>query len=117
MNFGKQLDRTPKFTVNAAYRYVHSLRNGGSVTASARIRFSDHFVLTDLTPRVQFRQPHHHATDLNLTYNAPKERFYVQAFVDNLENEIILSTATADFGGTATFNDPRRYGVRTGVRF
>jgi len=36
---------------------------------------------------------------------------------DNLENEIVLSTATADFGGTATFNDPRRYGLRTGLHF
>jgi iron complex outermembrane receptor protein len=114
---GKQLDHTPKFTASAAYRYTQPLHNGGSIAAAARIRFSDHFMLTDLTPRVQFRQPHYHATDLSLTYNAPKDRFYVQAFVDNLENEIILSTATADFGGTATFNDPRRYGVRTGVRF
>jgi len=114
---GKPLDRAPDFTASVAYRFTQPLPNGGTIVASGRIRFSDHFVLTDLTPRVQFRQPHYHSSDLSLTYNAPRDRFYVQAFVDNLENEIVLSTATADFGGTATFNDPRRYGLRTGLHF
>ena len=114
---GKALDRSPRFTAAVGYRFTYPLGNGGNVAASARTRFSSHYFLTDLASRDRFVQDRYHKTDLTLTYTAPQERFYVQAYVRNLENEITLSTLATGVGGTIAFVDPRTYGLRAGVRF
>jgi len=114
---GRPLDRSPKVAASAAYAFVYPLSNGGTLEAGARIRFSDSYALTDFTSVVQFRQPSFHKTDLTLTYTAPEDRFYVQAYAKNLENEITLGSVSTSFAGSATFADPRTYGVRAGAKF
>lgn len=114
---GRPLDRSPKVTVFAGYTYSYPMGDGGRIEAGARIRLSDSYVLTDFGAAVQFGQPSFHKTDLTLGYTAPNDRFFVQGFVKNLEDEITLSTATTTFAGTASFADPRTYGVRAGFKF
>lgn len=113
---GKTLDRSPKYTVFAGYTYEHQVSNGGVIEAGVRTRFSGEYTLTDLTIRGQFEQPNFHKTDVTVTYRAPDDRWYLQGFAKNLENEITLSTANGQFGGTAAIQDPRTYGVRVGAR-
>ncbi|MDB5686243.1 MAG: hypothetical protein JWR77_832, partial [Rhizorhabdus sp.] len=114
---GRPLDRSPKVTASGGYTYTYPLGNSGRIEASARIRFSDSYVLTDYSAVVQFRQPSFHKTDLTLTYTAPGDRFFVQGFARNVENEITLSGVSASSGGSASFLDPFTYGVRTGFKF
>lgn len=114
---GKSLDRSPEFTVAAGYAYEHPLPNGGVLEAGVRTKYSDEYMLTDLVLRGQFRQPSFHKTDLTLTYHAPDDRWYLQGFAKNLENEITLSTATVQAGGAVSVQDPRTYGARLGARF
>lgn len=114
---GASLDRSPGITASAGYTYTYPMANGGRIEAGARIRLSDSYMLTDFAVPVQFRQPSFHKTDLTLTYTAPDDRFFVQGFVKNLENEITLSTASTQNGTSAAFADPRTYGVRTGFKF
>lgn len=111
------LDRAPKLSASAGYNYTHELANGGRIEANAHIRLSDSYTLTDYAVPVQFRQPSFHKTDLALTYTAPDDRFYVQAYAKNLENEITLSSLSAQTGTSASFADPRTYGLRAGVKF
>lgn len=114
---GRPLDRSPKITASAGYTYTYPFANGGRMEAGARVRLSDSYVLTDFSAVVQFRQPSFHKTDLTLGYTAPGDRFFVQGFVKNLEDTIVVSTASTAFAGSAAFADPRTYGVRAGVKF
>ena len=117
---GHPLARSPKWTGSAGATYTFDLANGGSVVANARTRFSSRYYLTDLANLIDYFQPSYTKTDASLTYSAPGERYYIGAYVENIENEIVLTGAGfGNFGldGTAAFADPRRYGVRAGVRF
>ncbi|PZQ62980.1 MAG: TonB-dependent receptor [Sphingomonas taxi] len=120
---GRPLSRSPKVSINAAYTFTQPLGNGGSLEATARTRFSSRYDLTDLGSRLFFYQPSFTKSDLSLTYNAPGDRFYVGAFARNLENNIVLTNVTGGTAGigrydaSANFEDPRTWGVRTGVKF
>lgn len=124
---GVDLDRSPTVTASAGYNFTYEMGTGGKIEAGARVRLSDAYYITDFAVPIagsatekgplQFRQPSFHKTDLTLTYTAPDDRFYLQAYAKNLENEITLSTASAQNGTSAAFGDPRTYGLRAGVKF
>jgi iron complex outermembrane recepter protein len=117
INFsGRPLARSPKWSWNAGLNY--SLPIGeGKLVADASVRSRSRYDLTDLANYAYFFQPAHTKTDLSLTYNAPDDRFYVGAFVENLENELVVTSATTGGFGSVTFSDPRTFGVRAGFKF
>jgi iron complex outermembrane recepter protein len=88
----------------------------GKLVADASVRSRSRYDLTDLANYAYFFQPAHTKTDLSLTYNAPDDRFYVGAFVENLENELVVTSATTGGFGSVTFSDPRTFGVRAGFK-
>lgn len=114
---GLQLDHAPKYTATAGYTRTFPLDNGGKVEAAARTRLSSEYFMQDLNILGQFRQPSFTKTDLTLTYTAPEDRFYVQGFVKNVENEITLASASSGLGAVVTPEEPRTYGVRAGFKF
>jgi iron complex outermembrane receptor protein len=117
---GHPLARSPKWTGSAGATYTFGLATGGSVVANARTRFSSRYYLTDIANLIDYYQPSYTKTDASLTYSAPGDRYYIGAYVENIENKIVLTGAGfGNFGldGTAAFADPRRYGIRAGVRF
>jgi len=124
VNFaGKRLDRSPRWVVSAGYSYTLPLADGSTLAAGVRTRVSDEYYLLSTSLRAQFRQPGFTKTDLTLTYSAPDDKWFIQGFVKNLEDNITVSSATtvAAFpglnNGTAQFADPRTYGVRAGFKF
>ncbi len=121
---GRKLDRSPEWTVSAAYDWRVPLANDGSVAFNLRTRLSDSYFITSSLLRGQFRQPSFTRSDMTVTYTTPSERLYVQGFVKNIENRVTLGSAVlgANFGaafddGLAQLTDPRLYGARIGVRF
>lgn len=114
---GKKLDRSPSFTFSAGYTHTVNLANGGSIQAGVRTRVSDDYRLAALSTLNQFRIPGYTKTDLLLAYNAPDDRWYVQAFAKNLENNIVVTTSATSPFTTAQFADPRTFGARFGVKF
>ncbi|MFV3075407.1 TonB-dependent receptor [Niveispirillum fermenti] len=119
---GEQLDRSPKWT--ATLGYDHTLPVGeGSLVLGARSRISGGYHLINTALRNFFRQPSFTRTDLTATYNAPGDRYYIQAYAKNLENDIALGSVAlsanypAMTDGTAQISDPRTFGVRAGFRF
>jgi len=112
---GRSLDRAPRYTTSAGYTYTYPLEDGGSISASARTKLTASYVMTNFGTPSQFRQPTFTRTDLTLGYNAPSDRWYVQAFARNLENYIAITSV--DGNNNLATGDPRTFGVRAGVRF
>lgn len=118
VNFGgRKLDRSPSISFTAGYTHTLELANGGNIQAGVRTRVSDDFRLAALGTQTQFRVPGYTKTDMLVAYNAPGDRWYIQGFAKNLENNIVLSTATNGFFGFSQITDPRTYGARVGVKF
>ena len=114
---GRKLDRSPEWTATAGITQTIPLPGGANVQAAARTRLSDSYELAALGTLNQFRQPSFTKTDLTLTYNAPAERWYLQGFVRNVENSIVVSGASSGTFAGVAIQDPRTYGARAGFRF
>jgi iron complex outermembrane receptor protein len=113
---GRPLNRSPNWSWTAGVNYVIPVGEG-KLVADASIRARSSYELTDLANYAYFQQPAHSKTDLSLTYTAPEGRFYLGAFVENLENNLVVTNAGTGGFGNVTFSDPRTYGVRAGFKF
>ncbi len=111
----RSLDRSPDFTLTGGYTYSYPLSNGGQLSANIRERWSDDYVVTVFATPRQYNQPSYNRTDVSVTYMAPDDRWYLQAFGNNLEDEILITAV--DTNGNVTPSEPRTYGARAGVRF
>jgi iron complex outermembrane recepter protein len=117
INFsGRPLARSPKWSWSAGVNYALPVGEG-KLVADASIRARSQYDLTDLANYAYFYQPAHTKTDLSLTYTAPNDRFFVGAFAENLENNLVVTSAGTGGFGNVTFSDPRTYGVRAGFKF
>ncbi|MEN7535875.1 TonB-dependent receptor [Aurantiacibacter flavus] len=117
---GRPLARSPEWTGNLGINYALELGNGGSLVFDAGTRFSSSYALTDIGNLIDYRQPSYTRTDASIRYNAPSGSWHLAAFIDNIEDEIVLTSAgygNAGFDGTAAFADPRTFGVRAGIEF
>jgi iron complex outermembrane recepter protein len=112
---GRQLDRSPKQTVSAAYSYTYPFDGGANLSFKASTKLSAAYQLTNFGAAQQHKVPSFTKSDLSLTFNAADDRFYIQGYASNLENTITLSSV--DGFGNAIPQDPRTYGVRAGFKF
>lgn len=67
-------------------------------------------------------QEAYHFTDLKLTWTSPSETWTAEAFVVNLEDQVVyqnvfVSTPVLDSPQMAWYGQPRTYGFRVGFRF
>lgn len=115
---GRPLDRTPKFTFSPGYSYTFSLKNNSSLEFDIRTKYSDSYVVSDFGNARQYRQPSATKTNAAVTYHAPNDRWSLQAFVRNIENNVSVSS-TQQYGTSfwVVPSDPRTYGVRFNVNF
>ena len=125
---GHALNRSPRVSGRVGATYTIDLGSAGSLVANAMLNYSSKYYLTDLASLIDYIQPAFTKTDLSITYKAANDKFYIGAYVLNLENNVVLTTATFGsfnkpntpiFGrdGTVNFQDPRRFGVRAGIKF
>lgn len=112
---GKKLDRSPADQEMLAYTHTFRLAHGGAIDARIHSRISDQYVLSDYSVFDQFRVPGYVKTDLLLSYHAPHGRWYLQGFVNNIENRIAVTYIAVSGLWNAQFADPRTYGGRVGV--
>ena len=135
---GNELAHAPRFSATATYEHDFNLPNGGSITPRATVHFETSSYLTffngDRTNRIVAGQPVYYGrdfdrqgsyskTDLAIRYNAPEQRYLIEAFVQNLEDGEIRTGAGA-FGPTryapvflSTLQPPRTWGVRARAAF
>jgi len=114
---GRALDHAPKLTANVGINHTVNLSNDAHVELALNSRFSSAYYIADLTMGYQFRQPNFTKTDATVTYKAPGNRYYVQAYLKNLENNITVAAANADSIPGVTLEESRTYGIRGGVKF
>jgi len=117
VNFsGRSLNRSPKWSGAAGINYVTPVGDG-EVVFDAGVRFSSMYELTDLGTYTYFFQPSYTKTDLSVTYRAPSDTWYFGVYVENLENNLVLTSAAAGQFDSASVADPRVVGVRLGASF
>jgi iron complex outermembrane receptor protein len=114
---GLKLDRSPSLTLSVGYNHTFELANGGSVVAGVRSRYSADYKISSLTILAQFTQPSYTQTEATLTYNGPDKAYYVQAFVKNIEDKILVTAVGGGANGTLQVSDPQTFGVRAGLKF
>lgn len=118
---GNRLNRSPEWKFSLGAQYAWDLGAAGSLMARADFAWvaSQYYRAFN---RPLDRQPSYHRTDLRLTWRDADERFRVEAWVRNLEDEDVLTsvkTGAASLGPTfnGTLAPPRTYGVTFGVDF
>lgn len=108
---------SPKWTITGTAAYEFAIGEG-TLTPSAQVYYNDGYDNLDLNLPIA-RTSSYTKTDLRLTYVAPGDRWTLQAYVENLEDEAVLNRTAigANRSINAAYALPRTYGVRAGVRF
>lgn len=114
---GKSLDRSPEWAATLGYLHTFQLGNGGNIVGGIRSRYSDAYTLVILGTLNFYEQPSYTKTDVTLTYNAPKEAWYLQGFAKNLEDSIVVTTVAVGVRSSVQISEPFTYGLRAGFNF
>lgn len=115
---GRQIAFSPKFSLGGSVRYTIPLsKNRGTLTPGLDFYYSDDYMTADQHYPFAL-QDAYTQTDLRLTWESPKQRWRIQGFVQNLEDEAVLLRTNIftqrQIG--QTFGDPRIYGVSIAYR-
>jgi iron complex outermembrane recepter protein len=124
VNFkGLALDRSPKFTLVSGYRFTQPVGEG-NIVFSMRTRYTSAYYLGDFNNAFQFRQSGFMKNDASLTYNAAEDRFYISAFVRNIEDKVEVTAiepgpvdVTGILKGSVSGGAPRTFGLRVGIKY
>jgi iron complex outermembrane receptor protein len=120
---GCRMARTPAWTVNLGYQHVWDLSFGGTLTGRVQTHYESGKNL-EYHGFVQNRQDGFTKSDVSLTYASADDRWTLQGYVRNIENEDVRTasspnstTGLATNGNADFYAPPRTYGVRLGVTF
>lgn len=118
---GNRPPQSPRWVLAAGYEHRFDLGNAGSITPSVFSRYKSSYFL-DIFNYNDSRQKAFFQTDASIEWRTADDKFGVQAFVRNIEDNQPLTYA----GFTAAGNDdiyvwqfgtPRTYGVRVSFDF
>ncbi|MBD8637903.1 TonB-dependent receptor [Sphingomonas sp. CFBP 13733] len=116
---GNTPPQAPKVTIAVGYDHTFPIGDG-KLVASGFSRFKSQYFLTPFNWEAE-RQQAYTQTDLSLEYSAPGDRFSIQGFVRNLENERPLGYGFFTGGGINVYNfsfgAPRTYGAQATIKF
>jgi iron complex outermembrane recepter protein len=113
---------SPTYIITAGLDHVFQLGGSGTVTAAVNTTFKSAY-FTDFYNYRDGKQGGFSQSDMSLTYKPENEKFSVQAFVKNLENNRPLTYGSFVSAGPTDdvfnwqFGTPRTYGVRVSVDF
>lgn len=115
---GGRIPFTPDFTARVGGEYRFDLEGGARVVPGFNVYYSSSFATNDIDYRFA-EQSAYARLDLTLAYRAPDNRWFVQAFGNNVTDKAVL-TRTVRFGQNAiaqAFAPPATYGVRLGFNY
>lgn len=112
---------SPEIIATFGIDHVVPLGSAGSVTLSANSMMKSSY-FTDFYNYQDGKQKAYHQTDASLTWKPESEKFSIQAFVKNIEDERPLTYGSFVSAGPDDiynwqFGTPRTYGVRFSVDF
>ncbi|MEM9310058.1 MAG: TonB-dependent receptor [Pseudomonadota bacterium] len=118
---GEQTTFSPEFTLTLAASYVIDLGDFGTITPIGQFYYSDGFNTSNLfalDPGAQ--QDSFTKSDLRLVWDSAEGSYSIEAFVENIEDEAVLSRSNNNGGDDllqSSYLFPRNYGVRFRARF
>jgi len=115
---GNRLPRSPRFTVSAGAQYDFDLDDWGRLTPRVDFYYRDAFSFAQFDNPLD-EQSSYTRTDLRLIWISPSERFRVEAFVRNLEDERVKTNQEV-FSSIHRFHyydTPRSGGIRIGAKY
>ena len=118
---GQRPQYAPRFTGSLIGAYDVALGNGAKLTPQVQFYYSARY---SAQTQLSFldsagTQPAFTKTDFRLVYTTASDRFSIEGFVENIENEIVKQRVTYGSDGIeqTTYGYPRNYGVRLRGRF
>lgn len=123
---GERLDSSPSFVGSIGVNHAFELSNGAELRLRAFSKYSSSYLLSDLAQAQRFKQKGYTRSDISVTYAAPGDKYYVQAFVENIEDALQATQApsfnAASLAGnlnasTVGVTTPRFFGIRFGFNF
>ncbi|QIB64916.1 TonB-dependent receptor [Kineobactrum salinum] len=116
---GVRLPFSPRWTVNLDYQHAFDLDSGAQIRASLNFKYTSSrwTVYTQDTPGYYQKANTH--TVLNLGYFAPADRWSIQLYVRNLEDNVVKTSCANAVPGPAGcyFEPPRTFGATLGFNF
>jgi iron complex outermembrane receptor protein len=118
---GNTLPYSPEWVFAIGYDHTFQLGSGGTITASVNSRYKDSY-FTDFFNYNDSLQEAYTQSDAMVEYRPANDRFGIQAFVRNIEDERPLTYAGFTSAGpddiyNFQFGQPRIYGLRMSVDF
>ena len=118
---GQRPPQAPKWTLNLGVTQTIPLAHGGEIVLDAKTHYQSR-TLTSLEFVAQEYQRSYWMSDARVTYNASEGRWFVGAFINNIENETVMGSSFQlpfSLAGNIVgiLRPPRTYGVRAGVNF
>tara|TARA_A100001391_G_scaffold119260_1_gene81183 strand:+ start:29727 stop:31976 length:2250 start_codon:yes stop_codon:yes gene_type:complete len=116
---GRELPRSPELTIGASYEHTFFLGDGSELAAKLQTRIETSSVLGEEYLAGQY-QGSYMLSGASLTWRDADDRFFVTAFVDNIEDEVVkVASFIQPVVGLplVTLASPRTYGVRVGFDF
>lgn len=117
---GETTPWSPELTIGASAAYEFDLGANGVITPVVQFYYSDDYNTSNLLaidPAQQ--QDSFTKTDIRLIWDTPMEGVSLEAFVENLEDEAVLTRGNnnSDDVVQTSFQYPRNWGFRAKVRF
>lgn len=118
---GNTPPRSPEWVLALGYDHYFDLNDKGTLVASIHSKYKSSYFL-DIFNYSDSEQDGYSQTDISLEYRAPGDKWYVRAYVRNLEDEQPLTFAGYIAAGpddiyNFQFAPPRTYGVTAGFDF
>ncbi len=115
---GRQIAFSPDFTLGLTLTYDASLGGAGTLTPSLGFYYSDSYSASD-QGYLHGQQDSYTQTDVRLTWTSANGHFNITGFVQNIEDEEVVSRANV-FGATLAtqqYGQPRIVGVSVGYNY
>lgn len=114
---GNRLANAPRWSARVGYEHIFDLAGGSTLTPAIDFYVQSR-TYADSANYVQGISDGYTKTDVNLRWDSPDQRFYINAFVNNLEDERVANAVGVVWSSTtATYNPGRTMGVRVGASF
>jgi iron complex outermembrane receptor protein len=118
---GNQLSRSPEWKVTLSGEYEIPIGRYGSLSPRVQYTWQDDTYFRAFNRDFDL-QDAYHLTDAKVTWRSPEERWWIEVFVQNIEDEapkqnILVGPRYFGSPVLAWYSPPRFYGVQVGFKY
>ncbi len=120
---GNDLPHAPNASLTAIYEHDFRLSNGGRLTPRISAQYQSSQWLSTFNLGDGDKQKAYGRGDISLRYNEPQDRWWIGAYVQNVTDNKVRTSAgrfalpDGSFAYTSQYLPPRTYGINVGVWF